>query len=448
MDGSLLALTAGASVLLLLAFRTPIAFGLLFVGVIGLFVIGAFRLGSFNFDFGWRSTVAMLERDPYSFIASFTLMAIPMFLLMGNFAFRSGATRDAYATARVWLSGMPGGLACASVAACGLFAAISGSSLATAAAMGRIAVPEMLRHGYDRRLATGAVAAGGTLGALIPPSILMVIFGIFANQSIGQLLIGGIVPGIITALTYLVIIVVRVKMFPELAPRLEERFTFGDKLRSLDGTWQILLIFSIIIFVIYSGAATPTEAAAFGATSVLLLGLARRRLSRAGLWDAVRETVTQTAMIFAIALASKVLVAFVAFTGVSAQLAEAASGLEGGRLLVLLAICAVYVVLGMFMDPIGILLLTLPVVVPIVDALGYNLIWFGILLVKLLEVGMITPPVGLNVFVLKGAIGDTVKLEDIFRGIVPFLLMDVVTLAIMIAFPSMILWLPNLMYGS
>ncbi len=448
MDPSLLALGAGIAVLLLLALRVPIAFGLLAVGVVGLFLIGAFRLGSFNLDFGVRSTIAMLERDPYSFVASFTLMAIPMFLLMGNFAFRSGATRDAYETARVWLSALPGGLACASVAACGLFAAISGSSLATAAAMGRIAVPEMLRQGYDARLASGAVAAGGTLGALIPPSILMVIFGIFAEQSIGQLLIGGIVPGILTGLSYVAIIVLRVKMFPELAPRVTARYGWGDKVRSLGGTWQILLIFAVIVGVIYSGAATPTEAAAFGAFAVLVLGLVRRRITGEGFRGAVRETVTQTAMIFAIAIASKVLVAFVAFTGVSAALAEWAGGIEGGRLLVLLAICALYVLLGMFMDPIGILLLTLPVVVPVVDALGYDLVWFGILLVKLLEVGMITPPVGLNVFVLKGAIGDAVRLEDVFRGIGPFLLMDVVTIAIMIAFPALVLWLPQLMYGG
>ena len=447
MDGSLLSLIGGVAVLALLAMRVPIAFGLLAVGIAGLFVIGALRFGELDLDMGWRSTVSMLSRDPYSFVASFTLMAIPMFLLMGNFAFRSGATRDAYASARVWLANLPGGLALASVAACGLFAAISGSSLATAAAMGRIAVPEMLRSGYDKRLATGAVAAGGTLGALIPPSILMVVYGIFAEQSIGQLLIGGIVPGILTGLSYMAIIVLGVKFYPALAPRIRERHSWGDKARSLGGTWQILLIFSIIMGVIYSGVATPTEAAALGAFSVLLLGLARRRLDRAGVWNSVRETVTQTAMIFAIAVASKVLVSFVAFTGVSAQLAEWAGGIEGGRIWVLLGICALYVLLGMFMDPIGILLLTLPVVVPIVDALDYNLLWFGIVLVKLLEVGMITPPVGLNVFVLKAAIGDSVKLEDIFRGIAPFLVMDLVTLTIMIALPDLILWLPLLMYS-
>ncbi len=447
MDGTILALIAGMALLGLLAIRVPIAFGLLAVGIAGLFVLGAARTGTFSFDFGWRSTISMLARDPYSFVASFTLMAIPMFLLMGNFAFYSGATQSAYRTARVWLSHLPGGLAIASVAACGLFAAISGSSLATAAAMGRIAVPEMLRYGYDQRLASGAVAAGGTLGALIPPSILMVIFGIFAEQSIGRLLIGGIVPGVLTGLTYAAVIVLRVKLNPALAPRLETHFTWREKVNSLGGTWEIMAIFLVIIAVIYTGVVTPTEAAAVGALAVMALGVARRRLGLVSIWGAVRETVVQTAMIFAIAIASKVLVSFVAFTGVSGDLAEWAGSIQGGRLLVLFGICAGYILLGMFMDPIGIMLLTLPVVVPVVDAIGYDLVWFGIVLVKLLEVGMITPPVGLNVFVLKAAIGNSVSLENVFRGIGPFLIMDAVTLAIMIAIPELVLWLPNLMYN-
>lgn len=446
MDGSLLALIGATAALGFLAMRVPIAFGLLAVGIVGLFATGAWRFGDFNLGFGWLTTVSMLSRDPYSFVASFTLMAIPMFLLMGNLAFRSGATQDAYNAARVWLCNLPGGLALASIAACGLFAAISGSSLATAAAMGKVAVPEMLRSGYDKRLAAGAVAAGGTLGALIPPSILMVIYGIFAEQSIGQLLIGGIVPGILTALSYMAVIVVGVMISPSLAPRLRQNFTWTEKTQSLGGAWQILLIFMIIMGAIYSGVATPTEAAAIGAFTVLLLGVARGRLDGVGIWDSVRETVSQVAMIFAIAVASKILVSFVALTGVSTELAAWAEGVEGGRIYVLLGVCAIYVLLGMFMDPIGILLLTLPVVVPIVDALDYNLLWFGIVLVKLLEVGMITPPVGLNVFVLKAAIGKDVSLEQVFRGIVPFLLMDVVTLAIMISLPGLILWLPELMY--
>lgn len=446
MDGSLLAAVAGLAIITLLALRVPVAFALLAVAIVGLFLLGAGRMGGFNPDFGWRSTVSMLARDPYSFVASFSLMTIPMFLLMGNFAFHAGATSDAFRTARVWLSALPGGLALASVAACAMFAAISGSSLATAAAMGRIAVPEMLRQGYAPSLATGAVAAGGTLGALIPPSILIIIYGIFAEQSIGRLLIGGIGPGLLTALTYMIYIVLRVWMNPALAPRADEHFTWGARLQSLSGTWQFLVIFTVVIGFIYTGVTTPTEAAAVGAISVLALGALRRRLVLNNSWSAVRETVVQTAMIFAIAVASKVLVAFVAFTGVSADLANWAGSIEGERIYVMLLICAIYVLLGMFMEPIGILLLTLPLVVPIVSALGYDLIWFGILLVKLLEVGMITPPVGLNVFVLNAAISNQVKLEDIFRGIGGFLIADVVTIALMVAIPDVVLLLPRLMF--
>lgn len=447
MDGSILALVISVALLCLLAARVPIAFALLFVGIVGLMLLGAFRFDSPDFAFGLKSTISMLQRDPYSFVANFSLMAIPMFLLMGNLAFKSGATQDAYAAARVWLARLPGGLALASVAACGLFAAISGSSLATAAAMGRIAVPEMIRHGYDKSLATGSVAAGGTLGALIPPSILMVIYGIFAEQSIGQLLVGGLIPGFLTAFSYMAVIVFRVHRNPALAPRVEQKFTRKDRWSALGNTWQIVLIFVTVIGVIYSGTATPTEAAAFGAFAVLVIGVLRSRISGQGLWAAVEETVSQTAMIFAIAIASKILVSFVAFTGVSAQLAQWAGEVEGGRFLVLMVICGCYILLGMFMDPIGIMLLTLPVVVPIVAALDYNLIWFGVVLVKLLEVGMITPPVGLNVFVLKASIGKLARIEDIFRGIVPFLLMDVLTLAIMIALPGLILLLPQLMFS-
>ncbi len=446
MDGSTLALIASFAVIALLVLRVPIAFALLAVAIAGLFIMGAGRTAEFNIEFGWRSTVSMLARDPYSFVASFTLMTIPMFLLMGNFAFYAGATSEAFRTARVWLGTLPGGLALASIAACALFAAISGSSLATAAAMGRIAVPEMLRSGYSKALASGTVAAGGTLGAMIPPSILIIIYGIFAEQSIGRLLIAGIIPGALSALAYMVYIYLRVKLNPSLAPMIAERFTWSARVRSLSGTWQFLVIFGVVITFIYTGITTPTEAAAVGAVSILTLGLVRRKLGLRTSWEAVRETVMQTGMIFAIAVASKILVSFVAFTGVSTELANWAASIEGSRVYVMIAICVIYILLGMFMDPIGIMLLTLPIVVPIVAALDYNLIWFGILLVKLLEIGMITPPVGLNVFVLKASVGDAVKLEQVFRGVSGFLLVDCVVIAILVALPELVLFLPGLMF--
>jgi len=446
MDGVTLALAAGGLLLLLLVLRVPIAFALLFVGILGILAMTSARFSPPNLAFGWKSVVSMLSRDPYSFIASFSLMAIPMFLLMGNFAFYSGATRDAYTTARVWLARLPGGLALATIAACAMFAAISGSSLATAAALGRIAVPEMLRFGYGRGLATGTVAAGGTLGALIPPSILMVVYGVFAEQSIGKLLIAGFVPGVLTALAYMAMVWIRVRLDPTLAPDAGLRFGWAEKFAAASGTWQFLLIFLIVMGSIYGGLATPTEAAAIGAAAVLGLGWARRRLGWRETCESVRETVLQTAMIFAIALGAKVLVAFVAFTGVGNMLAQWAAGLEGGRLLVMLGLCLMYIALGMFIDPLGIMLLTLPVVVPIVSALGYDLIWFGVILVKLLEIGMITPPVGLNVFVLHAAINNTVRLEEIFRGIAWFLVADAAVMAILLSSEDVVLWLPNLMF--
>lgn len=446
MDGITLALGAVAVLFILLVLRVPIAFSLLAVGIGGILVAGATRFGGFDLALGWRAVVSLLGRDPYSFVANFTLMAVPAFLLMGNLAFFSGATTDAYRTARVWLSGLPGGLAHASIVACGLFAAICGSSLACAAAMGRIAVPEMLKYGYQKGLASGVVAAGGTLGALIPPSILMIIYGIFSEQSIGQLLIGGIGPGILTLLLYMGYVHLRVTLNPSLAPQAAERYQWKDRVQSLGGTWQLMLVFGVVMGVIYTGAATPTEAAAIGVVAVMLLGLLRRRLTGKALWDCIKETGTQTAMIFAIAVASKVVVSFVALTGVSTALAEWAGSMEESRLLVLLGVCVIYLILGCFLDPIGIMLLTLPVVLPVIDAVGYNLVWFGVLVVKLLEVGMITPPVGLNVFVLKAAVGDSITLEQAFKGVIGFICTDFVIIALMIALPEIVMWLPGFMF--
>lgn len=447
MDGVTLAMLGGALLLLLLALRVPIAFALLFSGILGMVAIGAMRFGNFNLELGWRGMVAALSRDPYSFIASFSLMAIPMFLLMGNFAFHGGITKDAYNSARVWLSRLPGGLAISTIAACALFAAISGSSLATCAALGRIAVPEMLRSGYNRGLAAGTVAAGGTLGALIPPSILLIVYGVFAGQSVGKLLIAGFVPGILTALSYAIMIWLRVLKNPELAPRSEQRYSRREKLQAIGGTWQFLLIFMIVMGAMYGGLATPTEAAAIGAIAVLGVGWMRRRLTMRTTVASVRETVQQSAMIFAIALGAKILASFIALSGVSHVLAEWAAGIEGGRIYVILGLCLVYLLLGMFIDPMGILLLTLPLSLPIVSGLGYDLIWFGIILVKLLEIGMITPPVGLNVFVLNAAIGNRVGLEETFRGIGWFLVADFIVMAIMISSPELVLWLPELAFS-
>ncbi|MBA4489597.1 TRAP transporter large permease [Paracoccus sp. S1E-3] len=432
--------------LLFLALRIPIAASLLLSGLIGLFSLNFSMSGDAALAF--NSVMSLLARTPYSFIASFSLVAIPIFILMGAVAFHSGATSEAYAAARAWIGNWRGGLAQATIIACAVFAAISGSSMASASAMGRIAVPEMLKYRYDKSLATGTVAVGGTLGALIPPSILLVLYGVFAEESIGRLLVAGIVPGLLTALSYMIVIWLRVRFRPELAPSANIRMPLRQKMRSSLGATQLLLIFTLMIGVLYTGIATATEAAVVGATGTILLGLLRGRLSRAQFADALLETVKTTSMIFAIAIGAKVFVSFIALTGIAPAMASWVSGLGAHPAVVLIGLTVVYLILGMFLDPLGILLLTLPIALPIVLALGYDSVWFGVLLVKYIEIGCITPPVGLNVFVLKAAIGDTVRLETIFRGIGWFLIADIIVVALMIIFPEMVTFLPDMMLGG
>lgn len=431
--------------LLLLAVRVPVAAALLTVGLVGLTVVSGSGAGDFSLAAGFDAAVSFMSRDAFSFIASFSLMAVPMFLLMGNFAFHARATSEAFDTARAWLGRLPGGLALATIAGCGMFAAISGSSMATASAMGKIAVPEMLRSRYSRSLAAGCVAAGGTIGALIPPSILMIIYGVFAEQSIGKLLIAGLVPGLLTMVGYMLVTSIWTMASPAAAPRTHMAVSWGDRLRSLRGTGQFLVLFVVVMGSVYGGIATPTEAAAVGAMGALIIGACRGKLSREGMRLSVMESLKQAASIFAIAIGAKAYVSFIGFTGIAPAIAASVGGTELHPLLVLLLLSCVYIVLGMFMDPLGIMLLTLPVVVPIIQQLGYDLIWFGVIMVKYLEIGMITPPVGLNVFVLKGAVGNLVKLEEIFKGIGFFLLADLVVLALLLGVPEITLWLPNLM---
>ncbi len=443
MDPTALGLIGLAAMLVLVAARVPIAFGMAAVGFVGIIVaVGWPAGGEFSFARGFTAAFSYTAFEPFSFIASFPLVAIPLFLMMGFVAFHAGFTRDIYYTTRVWLSGLPGGLALASVAGCAMFAAVSGSSLATAAAMGKLAVPEMLRYKYDKGLATGVVAASGTLGSLIPPSILMILYGIFTEESVGQLLLAGLIPGILSAAIYMVMVWIRARIHPGLAPR-AEAVTWRQRVAAVKGTWSIIVLFLIVMGGIYVGIVTPTEAAAAGAAGAWLLGFLARRLDRKKCWLAPLETVKQSASIFALVLGAKIFVGFIAITGVAGALTEWAVTLQMPPMLVLLSLSVIYIVLGTFMDPLGMMLLTLPVVTPVISELGYDLVWFGVIMIKFLEIGLITPPVGLNVFILKGVVGDAVPLETIFKGILWFLLMDVVTLAILLAFPEISLWLPT-----
>lgn len=448
MDPQVAALAGLAFLVTLMLLRVPIAATLLLTGVLGLIAMTGYVGDRFVLAIGLKRAIAFLASDPYSFVTSFTLIAVPMFLLMGNFAFYAKATTEGFETARVWLARLPGGLALAAITGCALFASMSGSSLATAAAMGKLAVPEMLKAKYDKGLATGSIAAGGTLGALIPPSILMVIYGVFTETSIGRLLIAGFLPGILTAVMYMIMIYARAKIDPSIAPRLHVRYSWKEKLDSLRGTGQFIVLFLVVMGSIYTGLATATEASAVGAAGMLAIGLARRKLDSAGFRASIVDTMRQSSSIFAIAIGAKVFVAFVAYTQVATDFANWVAHLDMSPLMVMLLLSVVYVILGMFMDPLGIMLLTLPVVIPVIKAMNYDLVWFGVIMVKYLEIGMITPPVGLNVFVLKATIGDTVKLETIFRGILWFLVMDIITLAILIVFPGFVTWLPDLVFAK
>ena len=434
--------------LALIAVRVPIAFCMAFIGFFGIILaVGWPAGGEFDFERGFDAAWAYIAFEPFSFIANFPIIAVPLFLMMGYVAFHAGFTKDIYYTARVWLSQLNGGLAMASVAGCAMFAAVSGSSLATAAAMGKLAVPEMLRYKYHPGIATGVVAASGTLGSLIPPSILMVLYGIFTEESIGQLLLAGLIPGIMSAAIYMGMVWIRATINPELAPKAES-VTWTDRFIALKGVWSILVLFVVVMGGIYSGWVTPTEAAAAGCAGAWILGFITRRLTKEASRDAAIETAKQVANVFALVLGAKIFVGFVALTGVASHLTGWATNLDVEPIWILLSLSLVFVVLGTFMDPLGMMLLTLPVVTPVITNLGYDLVWFGVIMVKFLEIGLITPPVGLNVYVLKGVVGDAVPLETIFKGILWFLAMDILTLVVLIMYPEISLWLPQQIIGS
>lgn len=433
---------------------TEVQIGVLFIGVlltlilmrvpIGVALIGVSFCGIWSL-LGWRVAWGTLGIIPYQFASSWVLSSIPAFLFMGFICYYAKLTQGLFDAARIWLSGLPGGLAVASVFGCAGFAAVTGSSVACSAAMGKIAIPEMMRHRYSAELATGTVAAAGTIGALIPPSILMILYGVIAQVPISQLFMGGLTIGLLTMVVYVVLIIVRVSINPELAPMVHEKATTAEKLRALSETWPVMLIFIGVFAGLFSGMFTPTEAGAIGAFLSCVVALIKRSLTFETLRKATVEAMVTTAALMIIAVGASMLTRFLALSGSGEALTAAILGLGADPLLIILAICLVYLFLGLFLEPIGALLLTLPVVLPIVDDIGFSLIWFGVLLTKLLEIGMVTPPIGMNVFVIKGVVGNLVSLGTIFRGITWFVVADLIMVGFMIAFPVLVLFLPNLL---
>jgi len=412
----------------LVANRVPIGFALIGVSFVGIYWIS-----------GPRAAWGTISLVPQTFAATWTLSSIPMFLIMGYVSYRAGLTRGLFKCARLWLSALPGGLAVASVFGAAGFAAVAGSSIACSAAMGRIAFPEMVKYNYDPKLAAGTLAVAGTLGALIPPSILMILYGIIAQVPIASLFVGGISVGLITALGYIGLIIVRVKLKPELAPAVNEEITWGMRFRALRETIPILVLVLGVFGGLLAGFFTPTEAGAVGSVLSILISIASRSLSFEDLWEAAVETLTTTSGLFIIGCGAALLIRFLALSGSGEFITNLVIGFGSDPIFLILGIAVIYLVLGMFLEPIGAMLLTLPIVLPIVETAGFNLIWFGVFLTKLLEIGMISPPMGMNVFVIKGVVGDKVSLGGIFQGILWFLMIDLVIGSILVAFPELVL---------
>jgi len=421
----------------LIGLRVPIAFALTLVGLGGLVILS-----------GPDATFALLASQMYSSVANNTLSAVPLFLLMGYFAYHAGLTRACFDTARLWLARLPGGLAIAAVAGCALFGACAGSGVAAAGAMGRVSIPEMLRYGYDRKLACGSIAAAATLAVLIPPSIVMVVYAILTEVSIGRLLLAGYIPGVLSALTLVAMIMYRCSRDPSLAPPVPIKITWSDRLRSLKDIWGITLLIGLVLGGIYTGFVTATEAAAIGALGAFILMMLAKQLTRATFRDSLLETARTTGMIFLLLVGASIFTGFMAISGVPQVLAEVIVEGKYSMWTVLLIICVAYLFLGMFLDSISMMLLTLPVLLPVLKGLDVNLIWFGIIVVKLVEIGCITPPFGITVYVVKGVVGNSVPLEDIFRGIWWFLAMEILTLVILIMFPAISTILPDTMLGK
>lgn len=419
----------------LLVLRIPIAFAMILVSFGG--VVSMLGLGP---------AIGLLASGPYDFAASWTLSAVPMFLLMGFICYHTGMTTGLFAAANVFLRRVPGGLAISSILACSGFASVCGSSVACAAAMGRIAIPEMVRSGYKPSFACGTVAAGGTIGALIPPSILMIIFGVFAQTSVTKVFLGGISVGLLTAASYVAVILIVSALSPDTVPRRDKT---GDNPVStgeaLIGVWPILLIVFIVFGGMFSGLFTATEAGAIGASAAVLIALAIRSLSRRAARDALIETLTTTSALFLIAIGAALFTRFLGLSGTSRFIVSFVTEQDLPYPMLMLGIVLIYLLLGMFMEPFGAMLVTLPVFLPVIETQGLSLIWFGVLVVKLLEIGMITPPVGMNVFVIFSVASSYASLGAIFRGVINFLLADLGVIVLIIALPALVLWLPDLL---
>ena len=416
----------------MLAMRIP-------VGIV-MMIIGAVGVGVLN---GWSAALATLGSEPFVIASNFELMIIPLFVLMGNLAGISGMSRDLYGAAYAWLGQFRGGLASATIAACAGFAALSGSSVASAVTMGRVSLPEMKRYNYDDRLATGCIAAGGTLGILIPPSTGFVIYAILTEESIGRLFLAGILPGLLLTFLFIVAIMIQTRINKDLGPP-GPKLPLAEKFRATAKAGAMIGIVFVTIGGIYSGFFTAGEAAGVGAFLAFVLAVVRRAVNIDSMTSTLLQTVRTTAFAFLILIGAHVFNPFLALTQIPTDLAALLTGTDLSPHAILLILLAAFIVLGTFLEGFAILVLTLPIVHPLIVELGFDPIWFGVVMVIVLEMGLISPPVGVNVFVVKG-IAEDVPMKQIFIGILPFWFAMGVCLAIIIIFPQIALYLPNTM---
>jgi len=437
MNPTLIGIVGIAIMILIFFSRMPVAYVMTMIGFLG-----------FSLMISLKGGLNLLSRNIYEVFSSYDLTTIPLFILMGQLAFNSGISGRLYDTAFKFLGSIRGGLAMATVAACTAFGAVCGSSPATAATMATVGLPEMKRYKYADELATGCVASGGGLGMIMPPSVVLIVYGILTEESIGKLFVAGIVPAILVTILFIVSIYIRCRYAPEQGPP-GESFTWKEKIRSLNGLVDTLLVFALVMGGLFFGFFTPTEAAAVGAFGVFAVSVVRRQLTWQGLVKSLYETLRTSCMVMLLIAGAVVFGKFLAVTRIPFNVAAWIGGFDLPPFVIMSMIIVVYFLGGCFMDALAFVMLTIPIFFPIVTDLGYDPIWFGIIIVMVTEMGVITPPVGINVYVVYGVAESViggVPLESIFKGIIPFLLAVIVGLIIMIIFPQLILVLPNLMY--
>lgn len=391
---------------------------------------------------GIESAFGVVAQIPFSTVADYPLIAVPMFIFMGVIIFRSGVGADLYYTAYKWVGQLRGGLAMATVLACALFAAITGVSGPAIVTMGKVAVPEMRKHNYDDKLATGSIACAGTLAFLIPPSVAFIIYGILTENSIGKLFMAGVLPGILLASLFVLTIVIITARDPKAGPA-GPKTSFIDKIVSLKGIWPTVLLFILVLGGIYGGIFTPTEAGAVGAFGAIVITVAYRRLNFRKFLDSLLEAGQTTAFVFLLIIGAFILMKFLAISKLPFLLGDTIAGLPVPPMVIFAAIVILYIILGMFLDIISAVILTIPIIYPLSLSLGFDPLWFGVVLVILIEMGLVTPPVGLDVFILSGAID--VPLFTIFRGVLPFLVAMIICIVLLAVFPQIALWLPGTM---